>query len=78
MPQIIGFFLHLEGLLDEISKALSIIGITKIYSNYGVLVHSQISKNMTQIETIISTVAIGESEEIRFLFKEILGRSYVQ
>jgi len=33
---------------------------------------------MTQIETIISTVAIGESEEIRFLFKEILGRSYVQ
>ena len=64
--------------MDEISKTLSIIGMTKRDGNYGILVHSQISKNMTQIETIISTVTIVESEEISLLFKKILGRSHVQ
>ena len=54
------------------------MGKVKTDSNYGVLIHPQISKNMTQIETIISIVTVREREEIRLSFKEILCRSHVQ
>lgn len=58
MPQIEGFFLHLKCLFDEVRETLPINGISKRDSNYGILIHAQISKDVTQIETIIRVIGI--------------------